>query len=81
MRATFLAFLKKHATVLLMVGGVGAYILISGTTGTCGACVAITQELGIPSLIPGAQAAEPVAEAAQAPASKEDPEAEIKPLP
>lgn len=70
MKTTFFAFLKKHVTALLLVGGVSAYILISGMTGTCGACVAITHGLGIPSLVSSAYAAEPAASTTQAPAWK-----------
>jgi len=69
MKTIVLSFLKKNTTALLIVGGLGAYILISGNTGTCGVCSAITQGLGIPSLISSANAAEPIG-AAVAPAWK-----------
>ncbi len=72
MRTALLAFLKKYATLLLMAGGLSVFILISGTSGSCGMCAAITQGLGIPSLIPSAQVAEPAhsAERTEAPAWK-----------
>ncbi len=55
MKTALFAFLKKPVMPLLMVGGLGAYFLISKTTGSCGACVAID----LPPLIQGAQAPEP----------------------
>jgi len=63
------SFMKKNATLLLLVGGLVGYVLISGTTGSCPACVAITQAVGIPSLVSSAEAA-PANEARKAPAWK-----------
>lgn len=50
MNNSFVAFLKKHVVTLLLALGVGTYILIAGTTGSCAACSAITRTLGLPSL-------------------------------
>jgi len=41
---------KRHATVLLLFGGLSTYILVAGTTGSCPTCVAITDTVGITSL-------------------------------
>jgi len=69
MKQVLFSFMKRHATLLLLVGGVAGYVLISGTTGSCPACVAITQAVGIPSLVSSAEAA-PAGEARKAPAWK-----------
>jgi len=49
MKDKFILFLKGNAVALLMVGGLGTYILVAGTTGSCSACATITQAVGIPS--------------------------------
>lgn len=59
MKTALFVFIKKHAIALLIVGGVAAYISISGMTGSRGACVAITKGLSIPSFIPSAHASDP----------------------
>lgn len=66
MKTTIFAFLKKHTGLFLVIGGVGGYVLISGTTGSCGACSAVTNALGIPSLIGSAHASEPTSAQASA---------------
>lgn len=51
MKQKLLTFIKRNALAFAMVGGLGAYILVAGTTGSCPACVAITQAAGIPSFV------------------------------
>lgn len=42
------AFLKRTSGLWLLVGGLATYIVVAGTTGSCGACSAITASLGLP---------------------------------
>ena len=44
---SILSFLQKHFGGLLLIAGISTYILVSGTQGSCGACVAITDTLGM----------------------------------
>ncbi|NBD37614.1 MAG: redoxin domain-containing protein [Verrucomicrobia bacterium] len=41
-------FFKRNAFALLAVGGIATYVMVAGTTGSCGACSAITSSLGLP---------------------------------
>lgn len=46
--SAFTRFLKRNTFALLAVGGIATYVLVAGTTGSCGACSAITSSLGLP---------------------------------
>lgn len=63
MKKTFLNVLNRYKTVLLFAGGLGFYLVASGTSGSCGACATLTGSLGFPSLLSSAQAAPPEAAA------------------
>lgn len=53
MKEQLSGLIKKMALPLLVLIGVGTYIVVSGTTGTCAVCAAITRSLGIPPAFPG----------------------------
>ncbi|MDD5200400.1 MAG: TlpA disulfide reductase family protein [Terrimicrobiaceae bacterium] len=59
------SLIKRHAGKLLLFGGLSAYVLVSGRTGSCPACSFITGAIGLPAFIPSAQAAEPAGAASQ----------------
>ena len=70
------AFLKRTAGLWLVTGALGIYVVVAGTTGSCGACSAITASLGLPSgsgnvqaasVVPTGQAAATTADAKTAP--------------
>lgn len=49
MKSSLLTFAKKHLAALLLLGGLGTYVLIAGTTQSCSACSAVTNAFGLPS--------------------------------
>lgn len=78
MKSTFLEWTKRHYGMLLLFGGIAAYVVIAGTTGSCPTCALVTKAAGLPSLfIPSAQAAE-ADNIAETPASKKAPAWELK---
>jgi len=57
MEGTLLEWTKRHFGKILFFGGISAYVVITGTTGSCPTCALVTKAAGFPSLIPSAQAA------------------------
>lgn len=49
MNASFVGFLKKHATVFVMSVGLALYIVVAGTSGFCPACSVVTNLVGLSS--------------------------------
>lgn len=49
MNASFVGFLKKHATVLILSVGLIIYVLVAGISGSCPPCSAITNLVGLSS--------------------------------
>lgn len=68
MKNTLLKWAKRHFGKILLFGGVAAYVVIAGTTGSCPTCAAFTSVIGLPSFIPSAQAADVSASSKAAPA-------------
>jgi thiol-disulfide isomerase/thioredoxin len=49
MNASFIPFLKRNATVLILSVGLVVYVLVAGISGSCPACTAITDLVGLSS--------------------------------
>jgi peroxiredoxin len=49
MNASFVGFLKRHATVIVLSVGLVIYVLVAGISGSCPACSAITNLVGLSS--------------------------------
>lgn len=67
MKNTLLKWVKRHFGKILLFGGVAAYVVIAGTTGSCPTCAAFTSVIGLPSFIPSAQASDVSAPSKAAP--------------
>ncbi len=67
MKNTLLEWAKRHFGTFLLFGGVSAYVVASGMTGSCPTCSAFTSVIGLPSFIPSAQAADVSAPSKAAP--------------
>jgi len=77
MKSTIGGWLKRRLGRILLFGGLGAYVVIAGTTGSCPTCALLTKTAGLPSFISSAQAAE-ADNVAETPASKRAPAWELK---
>jgi thiol-disulfide isomerase/thioredoxin len=47
MTASFVGFLKRNATVLILSVGLIVYVLVAGISGSCAACSAVTSLIGL----------------------------------
>ena len=47
MNASFVGFLKRNATVLVLSVGIIVYVLVAGISGSCPACSAVTSLIGL----------------------------------
>jgi len=57
---------QKFVSFLFVFGGIGAYVLIAGSSGACSACGALTNALGLSAATPASAASEGAAKEAPA---------------